>query len=415
MRAILILAWRNIWRQKRRTFLTVFTVSLGLGLLLVSIGLGDGGHYQMIESAVRMGSGHVVIQKPGYQELGAVDLFLTRAQQQDAHSWLDGVGGRFGIEHVLVRTFGSGLAASAEDAAGVQLIGIDPGGEGRVSSLFDKLVEGELPVARDADRVVLGYGIVRKLSLKVGEKLVLTAQGAQGSDLQSVLVRLGGTLRTGIEEFDQGVIYVPLETAQKFFRIGPGVHQIAVIIEDSRASMKMARLGKQQLPGLEVLSWAEALPELRDFILVDDAGNYLFNSLIFVLIAFLVLNTLLMSVLERNREFALLDAMGLSPAARFTMVMVEATGVAALSSLGGFVLGFSGHLYLAVYGLPMDLFASETFTAAGVAFDPVIYSVLSAGRIIGCVLLVFGLTLSLAVAPARRAARFTDPHLLGQV
>lgn len=412
---LIVIAWRNVWRQPRRTILTVVTIALGLALLLVSIGLGDGGHYQMIESAVSMGSGHVVIQERGYQESGDAGKLLSPEDQHRAVKWIDDVRTRFRVRDVVERVFASGLASSAEDAAGVLIMGIEPGDANSISAFADKLVAGSFPEGRDSERAVLGQGVARKLGLRVGEKFVITAQSVKGSQIQSTLVRAGGVMHTGLEDLDEGAVLLPIETLQRFLNMDHGVHQIAVILEQSRPSQRLADLGKKRLPGLEVLSWSEALPELRDFIVLDDAGNYMFNLVIFILVAFLVMNTLQMSVLERNREFALLDALGMPPGKRFAMIIVEGLLVAALASGAGLGLGLAAHRFLSVHGLPMDLFYSGEISAAGVAFDPVIYSDLSINRVAGSTAVVFVVTLVLALFPARRAARAGDPHLLGRL
>jgi putative ABC transport system permease protein len=415
MRVLFTIAWRNIWRHTRRTLLTVGTVALGLMLLLLSIGLGDGGHYQMIETSVRLGSGHVVIQEPGYQQSRGAGKLIDGSAQRGAMAWFDSVRGRFGIQAVLRRVFVSGLAASAEDSAGVQMVGIEPALEKTVSRFAEKLVAGRFIESGDSDDVVIGNGLARRLALKPGDKLVLTAQEVRGAELQSMLVHVCGVMRIGIEDLDEAAVLLPLATAQRFLRTGDGVHQIAVLLTDSRLADPLAHLGREQLPRLDVLTWAQALPELDDFIRIDDAGNYLFNAVFFVLIAFLVLNTLLMSVLERRREFALLDALGLTPDRRFSMIMLEASFIALLSAVAGSVLGLLGHMYFAVHGLPIDLFYTGEISAAGVVFDSVIYSNLSEHRILGCICLVFLLTLLLALIPARRAARPADAYLLGRV
>ncbi len=414
MSNILTISWRNIWRNKRRTILTVATMSLGLALLLVSLGLGDGGHYQMIDSAVRMGSGHVVIQKEGYQQTRGIAKLLDAEDQLAAEGWIESLRTRFEPQSVLKRIFASGLAASAEDAAGIQIIGIEPVKEKEVSKFFERVIAGEVTDSDDSDRVVLGSGVARKLGLAVGNKLVLTAQEAHGTEIQSMLFHVGCIMQTGLPEIDDSTVLAPLVSVQKFLRMGNSVHQIAVLLNDSRSSEAMAKLGEGLLPGLEILPWTEALPELHDFILVDDAGNYLFNSIFFLLIAFLILNTLLMSVLERNREFALLEAMGLTHEKRFGMVMLEAAAIACISAIIGFGVGYGSHLYFAIYGLPMDLFYSGEISAAGVAFDPVIYSYLSFNRIISSTLILFFMTLVLALIAARRAARAADFHILGR-
>jgi ABC-type lipoprotein release transport system permease subunit len=413
MSIVLKMAWRNLWRKPRRTLLTVITISLGLALLLVFLGLGDGGHEQMIDSAVRMGSGHVLVQQEGYQEQGGINRLLSLEEIRDVESWGQEMKGRFPILHMLRRTFVSGLASSADGATGVQLIGIQPLEEMQASDFDEKLIEGEFLNADDGDWVILGQGVAHKLALEVGDKLVLMAQGADSVEIRSRLVRVRGILRTGLEEQDQALALMPLGASQEFLELGAQVHQIALLMQDSRFSQELANIGQQKFSALEVLSWGEALPELKDFIVIDDGGNYVMNLILFLLISFTVLNTLLMSVLERGREFALLHCLGLTPGKRFTMVLVEAFFIAFLSALTGFGLGFSVHLYLSRSGLPLDIFYSGELSAAGVAFDPVMYSSLSPARIFQSMVLVFGLTLLLSVVPAWRAARSADVHSLG--
>ncbi len=413
MSIVLKMAWRNLWRKPRRTLLTVITISLGLALLLIFLGLGDGGHEQMIDSAVRMGSGHVLVQQEGYQEQGGINRLLSLEEIRDVESWGQEMKGRFPILHMLRRTFVSGLASSADGATGVQLIGIQPLEEMQASDFDEKLIEGEFLNADDGDWVILGQGVAHKLALEVGDKLVLMAQGADSVEIRSRLVRVRGILRTGLEEQDQALALMPLGASQEFLELGAQVHQIALLMQDSRFSQELANIGQQKFSALEVLSWGEALPELKDFIVIDDGGNYVMNLILFLLISFTVLNTLLMSVLERGREFALLHCLGLTPGKRFTMVLVEAFFIAVLSALTGFGMGYGVHLYLSRNGLPLDLFYAGELSAAGVAFDPVMYSSLSPARIVQSMVLVFGLTLLLSVVPAWRAARSGDVHSLG--
>jgi putative ABC transport system permease protein len=416
MRAILILtmAWRNLWRHTRRTILTVATIALGLVLLLVSFGLNDGAHAQMVESAVGMGSGHVLIQQQGYLESAAAEQYLTRDDLRTAEKWVERVRSDFPVRQVVKRVFASGLASSADGAAGVMIIGIEPVRERTASDFYDQVVEGDFPDAPDSDRVVIGQGLGRKLAVGIGDRVVLTAQAVGGEEIQSILVRVGGVFQTGVDDVDQTLLLAPIETVQNFLAMGQGVHHLAILLENADTSEALARRGQAQLQGVETIHWTAAHPEVVDFIRIDDAGGYLFFIMIFVLIGFMVLNTLLMAVLERNREFALLEAVGMSPGRRFAMVMAEAVLVAALAVAIGLGLGYLGHLYLETRGLPLDLFYSGDISAAGVKFDPVMYSKLSLGRITSSALLVFGLTLLLALVPARRAAVAPDMHLLGR-
>lgn len=414
MSIVLKIAWRNLWRKPRRTILTVITISLGLALLLIFLGIGDGGHEQMIEGAVRMGSGHVLIQQERYQEQGGIDRLLSKEEIEAVKTWGQEMKGRFPIVHILQRTFVSALASSADGATGVQLIGVQPLQEKQASDFDKKVVEGEFLNETDRDWVILGQGVAHKLALDVGDKLVLMAQGTDSVEIRSRLVRVRGILRTGLEEHDQALALMPLVASQEFLKLNAQVHQIALLMRDAQFSEELAGIGRQEFAALEVLYWGEALPELKEFIVIDDGGNYVMNLILFLLISFTVLNTLLMSVLERGREFALLHCLGLTPGKRFAMVLVEAFFIAGLAALAGFGLGYGVHLYLSRYGLPLDLFYAGDMSAAGVVIDPVMYSRLSAARITQSMILVFGLTLLLSLVPAWRAARSGDVHSLGR-
>lgn len=413
---ILVIAWRNLWRNRRRTALTAGTVALGLGLLLVFLGIGDGSHRQMIQGAVHLGGAHVAFQARGYQARGGIEQTLSAAQVAQVRSWVRSHEENLGITFLLPRVFASGLASSADGATGVRLIGLEPDPEETASSFDEKLIQGKFLTSGEGTGAVIGEGVARKLELEPGEKFVLMAQAAGSAEIQSLLLRVTGIMRTGLEDFDQATVLIPLATAQQLLRLGDDVHQMAIMLDRLDDSEEAAELGKVALPSeIESLSWLELMPELRDFIKIDDGGSYVFNSLFFIIIAFLVANTLLMSVLERRREFALLDALGFTPTRRFLLVILEASWIALLSVAIGVALGYTGHLYFYHKGLPLDLFYSSEVSAGGAVIDPIIYSYLSWARIAGASGLVFALTFLLALLPAWRGARGQDAHLLGQV
>ena len=412
MKLLLIMAWRNLWRHARRTVLTSVTVALGLAMLLIFVGLGDGGHAQMIDGAVRLGSGHVVFQAPDYQELGGLERTIQQSQADQVVRWLEEKKGDFRIEGVVARLFASSLASSASGSSGVFLMGIQPELEGRVSKFASKLSDGEFLEEGQSQQIVIGEGVARKLQVRIGDKVVLMAQAAHSPDIESTLMRVRGILKTGQENVDQAMALAPLDTCQNFFKLNGQLHQLAVLLPDDTNSLRLAREAQAAFPALEVLSWQGALPELHDFIQVDDGGNYVFHVFLFLLISFLVLNTLLMSVLERRKELAFLDAIGFSPQQRFGLIMLEAFFIASLSCILGFAVGYSGHLYLSIYGLPLDLFSLEQGNVAGVAFEPIMYSKLSLARILQSLAVVFTMTFLLALLPARRAAAPGNVQLL---
>jgi len=418
VKIILKLAWGNLGRNRRRTGLTVATVALGLALLLVTLGLGDGSHLQMIDNAVRMGSGHVVIQSRGYQAHGGVQRALGAATRSSVRAWIVQLGDDSPVQNVVERVFASGLASSADGSTGVRLIGTEPGPENESSKFGEKLVEGNFLRPGAENQAVVGSGVARKLRIGLGSKFVVLSQASGSAELQSRLLRVHGILQTGLDDLDQTLVIVPLGVAQDLLLLPDQIHQVALFLEEVEASGALANRGRMDLPAsVEVLEWAEAMPELTEFIRIDDAGNYVFNGIFLLLIAFVVLNTLLMSALERKREYALLDALGLSPAGRFSMMFTEAVLLALLSTAAGLALGYGAHLYLESAGLPLEAFyeGEGELSAAGAVMDPVLYSRLSAERLLASASIIMFMTMILALVPAWRAGRRVSVQLLGRM
>lgn len=418
MKIILKLAWRNLGRNRRRTVLTAGTVALGLALLLVTFGLGDGSHLQMIDNAVRMGSGHVLIQRQGYHDHGGVQRALATESLSRVRTWFEQEVFDGSVQSLVERVFSTGLASSADGSTAVRIIGSQPGPENEASKFGERLVAGEFLSSGAGDQAVVGAGVARKLRVGLGSKFVVLSQASGSAELQSRLLRVHGILRTGMDELDQRLVIIPLAAAQELLLLPGQVHQVAVFVEDVEGAHGLARRGRMDLPAsAEVLDWAEAMPELIEFIRMDNAGNYLFNGIFLLLIAFVVLNTLMMSALERRREYALLDALGLSPAGRFFMMFTEAVLLALFSTAAGLALGYGAHLYLESQGLPLDAFyeGEGDLSAAGAVMDPVLYSRLSAERLLVSASIIMFMTMILALVPAWRAGRRVSVQLLGRM
>jgi ABC-type lipoprotein release transport system permease subunit len=408
--AILVrLAWRNLWRHPWRTLLTALGVALGLGLLLTMLGLGDGSHIQMIDAAVGMGSGHVLVQAPDYQARRAVELTLAEDVARRVAAW---ARAQPGVVAVAPRALSSALLSSADGAVGVGLMAVDPAAEETASRFPARVRDGRFLRAGDRGTAVIGSGVARVLHAGVGGRVVVMAQGAGERDVRSALLRVVGVVHTGLDDADRTLVLVPLGTGQDLLALGGRVHQVAIILRDQARSASVAATARRVFPGVETLTWAQADPDVDTAIRLDDGGHYLFNAIFFVIIGFMVLNTLLMSVLQRRREIALLGALGVTPGRRWAMVMLEGAMLAALAIAGGLVLGIGANTYFRLHGLPLAWFTDQPFESGGVLLEPVMYASLGARRVVGSAALVFALTAVLSLVSARHAARAVDVGLL---
>lgn len=404
------LAWRNLWRNVRRTLITMAAIGLGLALAMVSIGLGDGGHEQMIESGVRMGAGHITVQPRGYQKNPSNEKTITNETPV-----LRALKDIPQVREVSLRIVGRGLISSAANSSGIAFRGVDPTQEGDKSLLAPHVISGDYLSVGDARGILIGEKLAQKLRVSVGKRVVLMGQDAS-KEVSSSLFRVKGIYKTGVSDLDRYFCVISLEGARHFLGLEQGVTQVAIYLGSQFEVEKVLSLLRSRLGFLpiEVLPWQEVMPDLLRFVQLDDAGNYLFLGIILVIVALGILNTILMSVLERTREFGMMLALGLSPCFLFFTIMFETTILALMSMVFGGGLGFGGHHYFATVGLNLTGLTAERLTLAGTIISPILYSHLRPMRVVGLLIIVFLVTLVTGLYPAVKASRLSPVKAIYQ-
>lgn len=379
-------------------------ISVGFGLALIFLGLADGFHNQMIRNAVRLGSGNLTVQHEEYPDEPSNDKLL-----EGASALAERIRELDGIRNVSERIIVMGLIYTSDNSSGVAILGVDPAGDMTRKTLEPKIVGGRYLAEGDKRGVLVGSDLARRLRTSVGGKAVVTAQDASGQ-ISSQLVRVRGIFRTGISEMDGYMAQVSLPLARALLGVSGGATRLAVFLENEK---HQARVREEieplvSAPEAAVFDWQDVMPDLVLFVQMDNAGTYIFMGIIMVVVALGILNTILMSVLERTREFGLMVALGMEPRRLLVLVVLE-TMLLSLVSLGvGAILGFGAHLYFAEYGFDMGFASQEQLTAAGAVFDTVLYSELAPARVLVLVGIVFSVTLAVGIYPAVRAAR-VDP------
>ncbi len=319
MRSALLLVkigWRNLWRNPRGTLLTALALGLGLALLLISLGLLDGGHEQTIADGVRLGPGHVVIQAKGYQDSGSDELLLPAQVVSRVEGFLQSAEMKKLVRGVSPRLLATGLLSSSANSAGVRIMGVIPQDEPAVSFIPQRIVEGTYLSDDRPSGVVIGAELARKLEVKIGSRVVLMTQALRqpgietkngaGEEMQSTLLRVSGIFRTGLQAVDANIIQLPLPAAQTLLGVPDGqVTQVALLLQQEGDSPMVARALLKQLTGepVEVLTWRESIPMLAQILGLDHAFNYIMNGVILAMVGLGILNTILMRVLERRYEF----------------------------------------------------------------------------------------------------------------
>ncbi len=404
--------------------MTALALGLGLALLLVSLGLLDGGHEQTIADGVRFGPGHVVIQAKGYQDTNSDDLVLPARVVSTIKQFLQTPNMKRVVRGVSPRLLATGLLSSSANSSGVRIMGVIPLKERAVSLIPQRMIAGAYLTDDNLSAVVIGDDLARKLEVKVGSKVVLMTQAlvqpgtptkaGAGEEMESTLLRVNGIFRTGLQAVDANIIQVQLPAAQTLLGVADGqVTLVALLLDREGDSPLVARALREQLAGVpvEVLTWRESIPMLARILGLDHAFNYIMNGVILAMVGLGILNTILMRVLERRYEFGVCKAVGLRPRQLALMIIGESLALTSISLFLGLALGLSIEHYFANSGLDLRLLF-RTGLPPALVFDPILYSRLSVNRIIWSVGIVFVMATVISFYPAFKAARTELPDAL---
>lgn len=396
------LAWRNIWRSPRRTILTLLAISFAVMVLMFFVALQLRSYDTAIRSTTSLFHGHLQIQVEGY-----LDRPQMRSVIVDPSRILGMMRADQRISAVSPRALGFAMASSGERTFGVQVIGVDPDREGHVSSIPGMVTEGRWIGSGGASEGAIGSVLARNLRITVGDELTLLGQGRDGS-LAAGVVRIVGIFESGAKDLDRGALEIPLEIFDSLFSMEGAVHSLVSRVRDFRELPDIQSSLLDSLAGLQKsdkplipLRWDELLPGLKQSILLDMSAGWLFFVSLVVIVAFSVLNTFLMSVLERSREFGVLLALGVRRGALFRLILLE--GVMLI--LCGIVLGIGAGsgivLYFNMYGftIPGTDELMKMWHLPGTMYPELNLAVLTRGPLV--VLLLSGLALLLPALKAR--------------
>ncbi len=321
---ILRLAWRNLWRNGRRTAVVLVAVSVGIAGAMLSMAINYGMVVQMIETAISTELGHLQIHARGFDRNPELATRLADGGRA-AEAALDAMTR---VRAHARRVVGEGLVTSTRSSAGVRVVGIEPDREAGVSSIRDSITAGSY-LGGTPRRVLLGEALARRLQVGVGDKVVVSVQDLEG-DLTGEALRVGGLFRTPSGALDRGTVFLDLEESQALLGLSGAVSEI-VVLADSRSAIPALRARlEEELPGAEVRTWGELQPALVYMVDMFDQTAIIVYAAIFIAMAFGIANVLLMSVYERVREIGILRSIGMGRGRLVSMIVAESALVTAL-------------------------------------------------------------------------------------
>ncbi len=389
------MAYRNVLRQRRRTLLTVMTMLGGFTLASISIAWSDGNYNFVIDLFTRTQLGHIQIHSQGY--LDKPTLYNTITDYEMLGRTINNYRG---VVSWTPRLFAAGLASVGHKSTAVRITGIDPVRETETTRFDKKIIEGRMFGETGTPEVILGKGLALTLKAELGNELVIVSQGADGS-IANDLYNVVGVLESGDPLSDQTSLYLRLSDAQDLMVLYGQAHEMAIVIEDLD-DVEEITVGLTEAinrPGLTVEPWQEFARSFYNAMQADRQGMWIMLFIIVLIVSVGVLNTVLMTVLERTREYGVLRAIGVRPLQITRMITYEVTVMATVSIVIGFILSLGINYWLSLEGISFG-----TFTYGGVEFSEM-YSEINARSYIIPAITVITSAVLVSLFPAIKAAR----------
>ena len=398
------LAWRNLFRNKRRTIIASIAIGIGLAALIFADALWVGMERNMVETATASFLGDGQIHRAGFREAQAVEMTINLLDEVVADLSQEAIVDRF-----TPRTFAFGMITSAANVCAISLVGVQPHTERFLTQIDDAITEGAYFEGGNNRDIVIGAKLAELLEVTLGNRVVVTVTQSESGDLSQGMFRISGIYRFGDEAMEGGMAFVRLGKAQEMLAIGSEVHEIAIKITDTKygKDQTSAFWERYSQHGNEALSWTEILPQLQVAFEMSKFTKYILGVVLFGVVVFGIINTLFMSLYERMFEFGVLRAVGTRPLGMARLILFEAGALAIVSIVLGAVLGFVLTWIFTMVGI--DYTGIEMM---GVTIRELIYPVLTIEPFILYSIWVFIFTIITGLYPARYAAKIAPANAM---
>ncbi len=401
------LAWRNVWRNPRRTAVILIAVIIGVWSMILLNAISRGFLENLVDNGISTLTGHIQILAPLYHQDPVVENSIEKPEP---------------IERVLETSLPPGstwaprvsvgaIVGNARHSTGVTLVGIVPDREAKLSFIGRSVNQGKYLEEDDDEGILMGEALLKDFETRLGHKLVLMAQGTD-REISSRAFRIRGTFRAELEATEKQYVFITLPAAQNMLKLGTAVSQFSVLLPKSRMAERVAADLKRELPkGAEVWTWQELLPMVKAYMRLMDGFMYIWNVVVFVAMGFGLVNTVLMAVYERMREFGLLKALGMRPSRILKDVVIEGLYLLCIGAVAGNIIGFVSVWVLGRTGIDLSALAagSEYF-----GMSTVIYPALAAKDVVVADLTVLALGILVSMYPALKASRFRPVEALAR-
>ncbi len=403
---LLKLAWRNIWRNRNRSLITMSAIASAVLLAVATVSLQEGVWGHLIKNLVSLYTGYAQVHAKGYWDEQTLENSFEIDKTVEQH-----VAATPGVNAIAHRLESFALASSGEKTRGCLVVGINPAEEENLTQLSAKVQSGHM-LESGQEGALVAEGLAEKLDLRLGDTLVLLTQGYYGSTA-AMKTPIRGLLHFGSPELNNQIAYIPIDLAQYWLDAPGRATSLVVGLEQAEDLPAVARFLKSSLPKTyEALTWKEMMPEINQHIEADSAGMYIMLGVLYLLISFGIFSTLLMMLAERQREFGMLNALGMQPWSIARVVLAETVFLTLCGSLAGLLLSYPLVWYLAENPIQLGGDMAEIYEKFG--FEAIFPATIKAKIFVEQTLVVLGVGLVLAIYPVWRVLRLNAVEAMRQ-
>lgn len=393
------MAWRNLWRYRRRTIISLSVIVFCVGCIVFFKAFVDGFNQTWLDNILNLYLSHIQVHREGFGEDEKLELYI-----EDYDAFENKVSGIDGVSGVSPRVKTYGLLSVGEQSIGGMILGVDPEKENTVTEIHKKLITGEfLSDGKDYD-IVVGEKISKTLDLSIGDRLVLLVQPYRGGfSVKSFYV--SGIFKTHNSEIDRAFVYISLNDAREILEYQNYINEIAIKVEDLsgvtsvKDRVEEAFVGKE----LEIEDWKEISPDLYQMLIMMEGFVYMILFIAILAAGLGILNSILMSALERTQEFGIMMALGTKPLRISLLVFVESLLIGFIGFVIGSILGYIICLIVSINGIDFSAW-SEALREMG-AVDFRVFAVYKPGLIVLALITGLGTSLLAGIYPALRILR----------
>lgn len=391
---IIKIAWRNVWRNTLRSGVVIASIALGIWAGLFVISISAGLNEQRTKDALDTYISHIQIHNPDFVKDNNVEYRIN-----DIETVRKDLENEPGVRSFSERVVLSGMVSSSTGGYGARITGVIPEHERNVSTMHEKIVEGEYFEGIKKNPIVIGRKLAEKLNVGMKKKVVLTFQKDNG-DIVAGAFRVAGIYKTSNSKADEMNVFIRAEDANRLLEESAGFHEVAIMVNDLEHVEAVADTLGSELSSLSVRSWREVSPDLGYADEMMMQMLYIIIGIILMALSFGIVNTMLMAVLERKRELGMLMSVGMNKTKVFFMIVIETVFISLVGGPIGVVMGYVTVSYFGHRGIDLSIVGKglESF-----GISTTIYTSLEPAFYLNVSIMVIVAAILSSIYPARKA------------